>query len=147
MRFESSLVTNDSWCNGNTAVFGTAIQGSNPCESTKLKLNIMSEIIKVDESISWSTMTTFTKDLGLFQIKACVYAVVEKNSKDLYEHEVTDIDFQYFVGTSACKYAGFKKLYDDLFGENAYSIFNNKMWDEFTAAYYRTTKYKNNDEL
>ena len=35
MRFDSSLVTNDSWCNGNTAVFGTAIQGSSPCESTK----------------------------------------------------------------------------------------------------------------
>ncbi len=35
MRFDSSLSTNDSWCNGNTAVFGTAIQGSSPCESTK----------------------------------------------------------------------------------------------------------------
>ena len=42
MRFESSLVTNDSWCNGNTTVFGTVIQGSSPCESTNLKLNKMS---------------------------------------------------------------------------------------------------------
>ena len=107
----------------------------------------MSEIIKVDEYISWSTMTNFTKDLGLFQIKACVYAVVEKNSKDLYEHEVNDMDFEYSVNNKVCKYVGFKKLYDELFGEGAYSKFNNEMWDEFKAAYYRTTKYKNNDEL
>ena len=25
---------NDSWCNGNTTVFGTVIQGSSPCETT-----------------------------------------------------------------------------------------------------------------
>jgi hypothetical protein len=41
MRFDSSLVTNDSWCNGNTTVFGTVIQS--PCESTNLKLNKMSK--------------------------------------------------------------------------------------------------------
>ena len=46
MRFDSSLVTNDSWCNGNTSDFGTVNQGSSPCESTNLKLNIMSYSLK-----------------------------------------------------------------------------------------------------
>jgi hypothetical protein len=43
-------VLNDSWCNGNTTVFGTVIQGSNPCESTKIKLNIeiMAQIKKTE---------------------------------------------------------------------------------------------------
>jgi len=101
----------------------------------------MSKIIKVDESISWNAITTFTKDLGLFQIKACVYTMILKTSKGSYEHEVNDIDFEYSVNNKACKYAGFKKLYDELFGENAYSKFNDKMWDEFEEAYYITTEY------
>lgn len=31
----------DSWCNGNTTVFGTVIQGSSPCESTESLHNLL----------------------------------------------------------------------------------------------------------
>ena len=30
---------NVRWCNGSTAVFGTACQGSNPCRTTNLKVD------------------------------------------------------------------------------------------------------------
>ena len=31
---------NDLWCNGNTTVFGTVVQGSSPCKSTNIKTNL-----------------------------------------------------------------------------------------------------------
>ena len=70
-----------------------------------------------------------------------------QNNLPTFFSYLNDMDFEYSVNNKVCKYVGFKKLYDELFGEGAYSKFNNEMWDEFKAAYYRTTKYKNNDEL
>ena len=126
---------------GNTAVFGTDIQGSSPCESTNLKLNIMSKIIKVKEHVDYSVRTEFSKDLGMFKVIGIVWSCVSE-IQNVYDNDITEIELMFILNGKVCKYLGFKELYEKLYGEKTFNQFYADLVTEFEEEYYKQTTYK-----
>jgi len=98
------------------------------------------KIIKVNEDVSYMVSTEFTKDLGLFQVKARVYSMKELCSKG--RHDVTDIELDFLVNNKPCAYRGFKELYEKLYGENSFNEFCEELKIDFEEAYFKHTPYK-----
>jgi hypothetical protein len=124
MRFDSSLVTN-------------------------LKLNIMSKIIKVEESVDLNVYTKFTKDLGLFQVKAGIWSMVSQEgvwsmvSQDCtHSHDISGIELGFSINNKPCEDLVFKELYENLCGINTYNQFYDDLAADFEEAYFKQTPYK-----
>jgi hypothetical protein len=111
----------------------------------------MSEIIKLDEDVNLEVMTTFTKDLGLFQVKAMVYSCVTKVNTtlclDYRTHEITGIELTFSINNKECKGNGFKELYKKLYGEDAFYTFCSELRSEFEDVYFKLTFYKLKNKL
>jgi hypothetical protein len=118
---------------------------------TNIKTNIMSEIIKLDEDVNLEVMTTFTKDLGLFQVKAMVYSCVTKVDTTLClnysTHEINDIELTFSINNKECRGHGFKELYQKLYGEDTFYPFCSKLRSEFEDAYFKLTSYQLKNKL
>tara|TARA_R110000823_G_scaffold104218_1_gene222054 strand:+ start:139 stop:468 length:330 start_codon:yes stop_codon:yes gene_type:complete len=105
----------------------------------------MSEIIKLDENVNLEVMTTFTKDLGLFQVKAMVYTCVTKVNSTLYPnfhtHDINDTELIFSINNKECARDGFRELYEKLYGKDTYYPFYSKLSEEFEEAYFKLTPY------
>ena len=101
----------------------------------------MSKIIKVNEVVDYSVSTTFTKDLGLFQVKATVWSCVSE-WEGRYENEITETELIFVLNGKKCKYAGFKELYEKLYGVNTFNQFWADLITEFEEEYFKQTTYK-----
>ena len=102
----------------------------------------MSKIIKVSEQVDYSLFTRMTKDLGLFQVKGEIWSMVSPHDGG-YDNEISEICFVYSVDNKQCKHAGFKELYNKLYGENSFKKFVADLEIEFAEAYHNQTSYKN----
>ena len=103
----------------------------------------MSKIKKLEEITDLSVYTKFSKDEGMFQIEANVYSMVTNRvDSPRYDHDITDMDIQFFINNKKVKYNGFKDLYTQLFGENTFNEYYAKKSEEFEQAYLKTTPYK-----
>ena len=102
----------------------------------------MSEVIKNYEDVSYSINTGFSKELGLFTVKGAVWSHAVLNSKNTYEHEISDIEMSYEINGKYCRYEGFKELYDKLYGNDSFNKFEKATYKEFEEAYYKRTPYK-----
>jgi hypothetical protein len=128
----------------------------------------MSEIIKLDEDVNLEVMTTFTKDLGLFQVKAMVYSCVTKvncldysidkdydtfevadNSEpyNIQSHEINDIELTFSINNKECRDHGFKELYQKLYGEDTFYPFCSELRSEFEEVYFKLTSYQLKNKL
>ena len=104
----------------------------------------MSKIKKLEEITDLSVYTKFSKDEGMFQIEASIYSMVSNRvHSPHYDHDITDMDIQFFINNKRVKYNGFKDLYTQLFGENTFNEYYAKKSEEFEQAYLKTTPYKN----
>lgn len=105
----------------------------------------MSEIMKLDENVNLEVMTTFTKDLGMFQVKAMVYSCVTKVNSTLYPnfhtHEMNDIGLTFSINNKECRGNGFKELYQKLYGEDTFYPFCSELRAEFEEVYFKLTPY------
>ena len=103
----------------------------------------MSKIKKLEEITDLSVYTKFSKDEGMFQIEASIYSMVSNRvHSPYYDHDITEIDIQFFINNKKVKYNGFKDLYTQLFGENTFNDYYAKKSEEFEQAYLKTTPYK-----
>ena len=104
----------------------------------------MSKIKKVDEVTDLSVYTRFTKNEGMFQIEASVYSMVSMipTFPDKYDHDISGIELEFLINDKKVTYTGFKTLYDQLFGKDAFGNFYSEKFAEFEAAYLKTTPYK-----
>ena len=64
---------------------------------------------------------------GFISITATVYAIHEPGVWE--KPDVHDVDLEFSVNSKRCKYGAFKKLYNELFGENAYTKYVDKIED------------------
>ena len=104
----------------------------------------MSKIKKLEEITDLSVYTKFSKDEGMFQMEASIYSMVSNRvHSPHYDHDITDMDIQFFINNKRVKYNGFKDLYTQLFGENTFNEYYAKKSEEFEQAYLKTTPYKN----
>ena len=103
----------------------------------------MSKIKKLEEITDLSVYTKFSKDEGMFQMEASIYSMVSNRvHSPHYDHDITDMDIQFFINNKRVKYNGFKDLYTQLFGENTFNEYYAKKSEEFEQAYLKTTPYK-----
>ena len=100
----------------------------------------MSEIIKLDENVNLEVMTTFTKDLGIFQVKAMVYSSVSERNA-CYTHDINDTELTFSINNKECRGHGFKELYQKLYGEDTFYPFCSELRAEFEQAYFKLTPY------
>jgi len=105
----------------------------------------MKNITKTFEEKSYSMSTGFTKDLGLFTVNGTIWSYVNPNTpyKNKYDHEISDIEINYEINGKYCMNAGFKELYEKLYGKDSFTKFEREVAEEFEAAYYETTPYSN----
>lgn len=101
----------------------------------------MSKIIKVQEFVDYSVNTTFTKDLGLFQVRATIWSCVSER-KGCYENEVTETELNFILNGKPCKYLGFRELYEKLFGAGRFNEFRDDLIVEFEEEYFKQSPYK-----
>lgn len=101
----------------------------------------MSKIKKVDEIVSYSISTTFTKDLDLFQVKATVWSYVNERENS-YNNEITETELKFFLNGKHCNGLGFKDLYEKLFGANKFNEFRDDLLVEFEEEYFKQSPYK-----
>ncbi len=108
----------------------------------------MSKIIKVQETVDYSVSTTFTKNLGLFQVKAKIWSRVSAKkvtiAKEGYHNEITETELMFILNGKQCKYMGFKELYEKLYGVDTFQQFWSDLVAEFEEEYFKQTTYKNN---
>ena len=101
----------------------------------------MSKIKKHDEHVSHYAYVTYFKDEGMYKVKGSVHVHIEEASKPSkgrgYEnfHEVTDVNLEFFVNDKRCTYAGFRSIYEELFGKNTFTEYEERLWEEFEAHY------------
>lgn len=62
---------------------------------------------------------------GFVSITATVYAIHEPGVWE--KPDVHDVDLEFYLNSKLCKYGAFKKLYNELFGENAYTKYVDKI--------------------
>ena len=101
----------------------------------------MSKIIKVQEIVDYAVSTTFTKDFGLFQVKATIWSCVSEY-EGRYENEITETELKFILNGKPCKYAGFRELYEKLYGINMFNQFWSDLVAEFEEEYFKQTTYK-----
>ena len=102
----------------------------------------MSKIIKNFEDRSYSISTGFTNDLGLFSVNATVWSYVnETKEKGVYEHEISDMEISYEINGKYCRHAGFKELYEKLYGIDSFQQFEKDLIKDFEEAYHAQTPY------
>ena len=148
---------NDSWCNGNTTVFGTVIQGSNPCESTKIKLNIeiMAQIKKteflqaVEAEVHAIKLHATTNEIGRLLSKfngqmqsKCVYGQLTGSCESPRAKELMELSCQRVVATELNSKRRLKfvsSLFTKALSRKTFTALKNfvrpagtglKMWDE-----------------
>lgn len=110
----------------------------------------MSKIIKSFEDRNYSVSTGFTKDLGLFSANATIWSYVSETKKkeiidykkEIYEHEITDIEISYEINSKHCRRKGFEELYEKLYGIDSFLQFEKDLIKDFEEAYYKLTPYK-----
>lgn len=103
----------------------------------------MSKIIKNFEDRSYSISTGLTKDLGLFSAKATIWSYVnETKKKEIYEHEISDMEISYEINGKYCRRVGFGELYEKLYGIDSFLQFEKDLSKDFEEAYYKLTVYK-----
>ena len=101
----------------------------------------MSKIIKVQEIVDYAVNTTFTKDFGLFQVKATIWSCVSE-CENGYDNEITETELSFMLDGKPCKYLGFKELYEKLYGINVFKQFYADLITEFEEEYYKQSTYK-----
>jgi hypothetical protein len=101
----------------------------------------MSKIIKVQEIVDYAVNTTFTKDFGLFQVKATIWSCVSE-CENGYDNEITETELMFILNGKVCKYAGFRELYEKLYGINMFNQFWSDLVVEFEEEYFKQTNYK-----
>jgi len=100
----------------------------------------MSKIIKLNENVDFSVYTKFTKDLGLFQVKADVWSMVSQDCT--HSHDISDIELSFSVNNKPCKYLGFQELYEKLYGKSTFNQFRADLTTEFEEEYFKQSPYK-----
>ena len=101
----------------------------------------MSKITKVQEFVDYSVSTTFTKDLGLFQVKANIWSCVSE-CKNGYHNEITETELSFMLDGKPCKYLGFRELYEKIFGADKFNEFRDDLTAEFQEEYFKQSPYK-----
>ena len=101
----------------------------------------MSKIIKVQEIVDYAVNTTFTKDFGLFQVKATIWSCVSE-CENGYDNEITETELMFILNGKVCRYLGFKELYEKLYGINMFKQFYADLITEFEEEYYKQSTYK-----
>ena len=101
----------------------------------------MSKIKKEQEIVDYDVSTTFTKDLGLFQVRATIWSCVSE-CKDGYHNEVTETELSFILNGKPCKYLGFRELYEKLYGKGTFSEFCDDLNCEFEEEYFKQSPYK-----
>jgi hypothetical protein len=103
----------------------------------------MSKIIKEQEIVDYAVNTTFTKDFGLFQVKATIWSCVSECENECgYDHDITEIELSFILNGKPCNYLGFKELYEKLYGVNIFNQFYADLITEFEKEYFKQTTYK-----
>ena len=101
----------------------------------------MSKIIKVDEYVDYSVRTEFSKDLGMFEVRANIWSCVSK-CENGYDNDITETELVFVIDGKVCKYLGFKELYEKLFGENRFRGFIDDLTADFEEEYFKQSPYE-----
>ena len=103
----------------------------------------MSKIIKVKEYVDLSIKTEFSKNLGVFEVRATLWSCVSACETG-YNHDIVETDLRFLdLNSTVYNYLGFKELYEKLYGVNKFNEFRDDLMAEFEEEYFKQTTYKN----
>ena len=79
--------------------------------------------IKIDNrSLSINLMHHSTIDLGIFTVKATTHTFLFEAKDTDWGADINETELEFYVNNKRCKYAGFKELYTQLYG-NSFKTF------------------------
>ena len=74
----------------------------------------MKSIKLISQDKSHQMNSYYELDYGLFRVDANVYSnaySINESIKEIYEHDIHDIEFDFYVNGKRCKYEGFEELF------------------------------------
>lgn len=101
----------------------------------------MSGIKKENVIVNHSVITDFTKDMGFYQVTMSVYSCVCPTKSKSFVHDITEIEFEFYINEEKVLYRGFEELYVKLFGSGSFAGLLHKLEQEAEKAYFATTEY------
>ena len=96
-----------------------------------------SKITKMWQSEEIHLTTKLSQDLGFVEVRALIRSVLQPilvcsdPSGNLVEHDIYETELTFYIGNEQCKYAGFKELYEKLFGRNKFEEFYDDLTEDF----------------
>lgn len=103
----------------------------------------MKSIKLISQDKSHQMNSYYELDYGLFRVDANVYSnaySINESIKEIYEHDIHDIEFDFYVNGKRCKYEGFKELYNKLFGDK-FKDFIVELEEKVSSKYLKDTIY------
>jgi len=91
-----------------------------------------SKITKMWQSEEIHLTTELSQDLGFVEVRALILSAGHQEAYIIHETELT-----FYIGNKQCKYAGFKELYEKLFGRNKFEEFYDDLTEDFRDEHYK----------
>lgn len=85
-----------------------------------------SKITKMWQSEEIHLTTKLSQDLGFVEVRALILSQCHQGEHSIYETELT-----FYIGNQQCNYAGFKDLYEKLFGRHKFEKFYDDLTEDF----------------
>ena len=85
-----------------------------------------SKITKMWQSEEIHLTTKLSQDLGFVEVRALILSAGHQGEHSIYETELT-----FHIGNKQCNYAGFKELYEKLFGRHTFDEFYDDLTEDF----------------
>lgn len=101
----------------------------------------MSGIKKDSVTVNHSVITDFTKDMGFYQVKMSVYSCVCPQVDGTHLHDITNIDFEFYIDGKRTRHSGLRGMYVKLFGDGSFAGLLHKLEQEVEETYYKTTNF------
>ena len=111
----------------------------------------MNKIKKVSETklISYITRYKFNKEF--FEVEATVFSQLETikdvKSVEVFNAEVQDVDYDFYISGKRVKLDGFKELYEKIFGRGSYCTMTDDLFDEIEKHYLSELEVKTLETL
>ena len=109
----------------------------------------MKSIKLISQDKTYQMNSYYELDYGLFKVEANVYSSIyrlNESIKEIYEHDIHDIEFDFHVNDIRCKHSGFKELYNKLFGDK-FEDFIVELEEKVKSKYLEDTIYTDIDSI
>ena len=103
----------------------------------------MKSIKLISQDKSHQMNSYYELDYGLFKVEANVYSnaySLNESIKEIYEHDIHEVEFDFHVNDKRCNVDGFRELYNKLFGDK-FKDFILELEEKVRSKYFEDTIY------